>query len=155
VILPSEVRARGERDGLAELEVADALQVFGELAGQRRRRGDRARGAALGRALQGLDGADPEAELADIDALGAEALGDRGGEERKLVRPHARRDLDDEDPPLEKERLGPVRDAGPHGVAPDAPGDGWAIRGEAVFACAIQHGVEGLGAPQSRRRAGM
>ena len=148
VLLPGEVRAGGGGDRFAKLVVGDAGDLVGELGRKRGGGRDAAGDASLGRAGRGLDRADAEAELADLDAGRAKAREERVAEHRELAGPDARGGADRENAALEGGRLGPIGDASADRFAPDAGRDRIAMEGEAIFAGAADDAVDRLGGAQ-------
>jgi hypothetical protein len=143
--LPGEVGAGGAGDGDLELAVVDRGDRVGEGTGQRAWGGHGARDAPFGWPRGGIDRADAKAELVYGNPLGAQALDDRGREERQLGRPYARRHLHDQHAALDGDGLGPLRDADAHRFLPDVRGDGLPSGGEAILAGAGEDVVDGLG----------
>jgi hypothetical protein len=121
------------------------VEGAGDLGGDGERGGDGARDAALGGAVDGLEGAHAEAELAGVDAAVAEAGAHVAGEEGELVGPHAGGDAEEEDAVPEGHGAGAVGDAGADGVAPHLERDGGPGAREAALAGAVEDGLHGLG----------
>jgi len=143
--LPREVRRGGALDGCAQAVVADVVEGARQLGRDGERRGHRARDAPLGRALDGLEGPDPEPELTGLDAAFAEARAHLSREERELVRPDAGRHPQEEHASPERHGAGAVGDPGAHGVAPHLEGDGRAGAREPALSGAVEDGLHRLG----------
>jgi hypothetical protein len=128
----------------AELVVFDAADRALELRTERCRRGHLPILPALGDPLDDVDRTDAESERLHVETTLRQPRDQLRCEHRQLVRPHARRDLDDEDLSLERDRPRAIGDPRADGRTPFGERDRQRLLREAMLAHALQDLVERL-----------